>query len=235
MIDNVKACVLTAYAPNTSHGHKVEGSPYKRGQERLIRSLIYHGFRYDILAFQDFQTDDFDKTCGYNIKADALTVAINQGYERILWLDSSVWAIKPIEPLFDYIDENGWYFYSNGFNMAQMADDKALEHFGYTRDEAEKIPDLSSSMFGLHMGNPRAQEFAEEWIKTAKLGMWSTSREHGGGSKDPRFMFDRQDQSCASLLVHKLKLHMVGRNTFSAIANDTGVYPESVNLVMRGM
>lgn len=234
MIDNVKACVLTAYAPNTSHGQNIQGSPYKRGQERLINSLVHHGFRYDILAYQDFQTNSFDKSCGYNIKADALTAAIDLGYERILWLDSSVWAIKPIEPIFDYIDENGWYFYSNGFNLAQWSDDNALEYFGFTRDQAEKLPDISSSMFGLHMGNPKAQEFAKQWILSARRGMWATSR-FGGGSDDPRFEADRQDQSCASLIIHKLGMHMVGRNCFSAIAEDNGLYPESVSLVMRGL
>ena len=235
MIDNVKACVLTAYAPNTSHGIKVAGTPYKRGQERLKNSLIHHGFRYDFLAFEDWPNDNYSKLCGYNIKAAAFEEAIKQGYERILWLDSSVWAVKPVEPLFDYIDHNGWYFYSNGFNMAQTADDNALRYFGLTRDQAERIPDLSSSMFGLHMGNPRAQEFVKLWLESAKLGMWDTSREHGGGSKDPRFMFDRQDQSCASIIRYQLDMNMVERNHFSAIANDEGKYPESVLLVMRGL
>ena len=235
MIDNVKACVLTAYSPNTHNGRVVQGGPYKRGQDRLKRSLIHHGFRYDVLAFEDFQTNEFDKSCGYNIKADAFTQAIRLGYERILWLDSSVWAIKPIEPIFDYIDANGWYFYSNGFNMAQTADDNALKFFNISRDEAEKIPDISSSMFGVHMGNPKAQEFIKRWITTAKMNMWATDREHGGGSKDPRFMFDRQDQSCASLILHQLGMNMVERNVFSAIAEDNGVYPESVSLVMRGL
>ena len=235
MIDNVKACVLTAFAPGTSHGHNIQGSPYKRGQDRLKRSLIHHGFRYDILAFEDWQTNEFDRTCGYNIKADALTVALNQGYERILWLDSSVWAIKPIERVFDYIDHHGWYFYSNGFNLRQTADDNALKYFGITPDQAWEMPDLSSSMFGLHMGNPKSQQFAKQWLQSAENGFWATSREHASGSNDPRYKFDRQDQSCATALMHKLGMDMTERNFYSAIANDKGDYPESVCLVMRGL
>lgn len=235
MIDNVKACILTAYAPNTSHGHNITGTPYKRGQERLIRSLIHHGFRYDILAFQDWPNMKYSTNCGYNIKAAAFDEALKQGYERILWLDSSVWAIKPVEPLFDYIDSHGWFFHSNGFNMAQTANDNALEYFGLTRDQAEKIPDISSSMFGIHTGNPKGHHFLQRWLDTARLGMWETSREHNGGSKDPRFMFDRQDQSCASIILHQLGMDMTPKGQYVDVANDRGIYQENCMLVMRGL
>lgn len=220
MIDIIKACILTAYAPNTSHGINIEGSPYKRGQERLIESLRYHGFRYDILAFQDWPNMKYNCECGYNIKAAAFEEALKQGYERILWLDSSVWAINKVEPLFDYIDQTGWYFYSNGFTVRQTADDNALNYFGMSSDYAAQTPDLSSSMFGLHMGNPKAQKFLGKWLKSAYDGLWSTSRQHNGGSKDPRYLFDRQDQSCASILRAQLDMKMEERNRFSAIADD---------------
>ena len=235
MIDSTKACILSAYAPGTSHGLPVQGSPYKRGQERLKRSLIHHGFRYDIKLYQDFITNDFNRECGYNIKADALQQVIKEGYERILWLDSSVWAVRPVEPLFDYIDSNGWYFHSNGFNLRQTADDNALDYFGISPNLAWLMPDLSSSMFGLHMGNPKAQEWAKLWIQSAKDGLWNTSREHANGSEDPRYMFDRQDQTAATALMHKLNMNMVDRGVYSMYANDNGIYPESVCLVMRGL
>ena len=220
MIDNIKACILTAYAPNTSHGINIDGTPYKRGQERLIESLKYHGFRYDILAFQDWPKMKYDTSCGYNIKAAAFDEAIKQGYERILWLDSSVWAIKKVEPLFDYIDQTGWYFYSNGFTVRQTSDDQSLAYFGMSADEAAEVGDISSSMFGLHMGNPKAQQFLEKWLQSARDGRWATSRQHNSGSQDPRYLFDRQDQTCASILRHQLDMKMEPRNRFSAIADD---------------
>ena len=56
-----------------------------------------------------------------------------------------------------------------------------------------------------------------------------------GGSDDKRFRFDRQDQSCASALRHLLDMKMEHRNVYSAIAEDNGVYNDSVMLVMRGL
>lgn len=235
MEDSIKACVLTAYAPNTTRGENTPGSPYPAGQKRLLNSLVHHGFRHDVLAFQDWPNDSFDKECGYNIKAAAFYEAVEMGYTRILWVDSSVWAIRDIEPIFDHINMNGWFFWNNGFNAAITSDDNALEYFGRTRDQAEQIPDITTAIFGLHLENDKAWSFYTKWIETASRGMWATPRDHGGGSTDPRFQFDRQDQSCATIIAHDLGMKGHNPGFFTEIANNNGIYSDSTLLVMRGL
>jgi len=220
MQDSTRACIVTAYAPNTSHGVYSSGSPYKLGQRRLLESLNLHGFRHKVLAFSDFPNDEFDKSNPYNIKASAMFEARKKGFDVLLWLDCSVWAIKPLEPLFDYISEHGWYFHSNGFDLGQTMDDRALAYFEIDREEAFNMPDLSSSMFGLHLGNPKGEHTLIDWLQSAKDGLWGSSRQHNGGSSHPRFRFDRQDQSCLTALMHKRKMDMLPRGYFSNIAKD---------------
>lgn len=234
MQDSVKACIVTGFAPNTSHGQYSAQSPYKKGQERLLNSLVHHGFRHDVLAFSDFPNDHYPKDCGYNIKASAIHQARELGYDVILWLDSSVWAIRAIEPLFDYIVNHGWYFHTNGFDLGQTMDNDGLKYFGLTREQAYKMPDLTSSMFGLHLGNPKAEHFLKDWLETARLGMWKTSR-FPTPNHPPDFVGDRQDQSCATALMHKWQMDMIPRGVYSDIANNNGKYSDTCIFVMRGM
>jgi hypothetical protein len=209
------------------------GSWYPVGQKRLIRSLIEHGWNWDIMTWKDWPNSHFDKSCNYNVKAAAFQEAIENDYTHILWLDSSVWAIKDPNPIMDIINEDGYYFWANGYNCAQECSDKCLEYFGVTRDEAEKMPVASTSMFGVNISNPIGKEFIERWIQSALDGVFHGSRFHDNQSQDSRFLWHRQDQSAASIILNQLgcKIHDPGQ--YSSYYQP--VLPESVLFTMRGM
>lgn len=210
----IKQCVL-----NASNGV----GWYTVGTKRLIRSLIYHGYSGDIVTFDTFPNDLFDKSNPYHIKASALTEAIRKGYTHILWLDCSVWLIKNITPIFDIMNEKGAYLWSSGYNCAQTCSDVCLDYFGITRDEAEEIQDCSSSMLGLNLQSEVGNKFAELWLKSASDGIWNGSRLHDNQSKDKRFLFHRQDQSSASIIAYKLgiKLHQPGLSNYYPPTKET--------------
>lgn len=222
---SIKHCVITAC---------VGGGWYPEGQKRLIRSLYYHGSTADILAYQDeWPSDGYNTECPYNIKASVLEKAIELGYKRILWLDSSVWCVQYPMGLWDIINHEGYYFWRSGYNCAQVCSDKCLEYFGVDRDTAEKYQDCSTSMFGLNMDNPEAQEFARRWIQSAKDGQFEGSRFHDNQSEDPRFIAHRQDQSCASMIIGQMGLKMHLPNVYSAVYQPD--LPSSVIYVMKGI
>jgi hypothetical protein len=218
-----KACLINAAL----------GGWYWKGQKRLVDTLRHHGFSHDILTWcNEWPNENYDKSCPYNIKAAAFEEAIKKGYEIIFWADCSVWPVKPVEPIFDYINDNGYYFWSSGYNCAQCCSDLCLDYFDVTRDEAEKFPDCSTSMFGVNMANPQGKEFIETWIKAAKERAFHGSREHDNQSRDPRFKFHRQDQSAASLILNKMGLKMTQPGEYSSY------YPadlDKVILTMRGL
>lgn len=220
---NKKACVINAAL----------GGWYFKGQKRLVDTLRHHGFSHDILTWcEEWPNNNYDKNCPYSVKAAAFEEAINKGYEVILWLDCSVWPVKPIEPLFDLINEQGYYFWSSGYNCAQVCSDDCLKYFGVDRDKAETFGDCSTSMFGVNISNPQAKEFISNWIQAAKDKVFHGSREHDNQSADPRFMFHRQDQAVASVLIGKmgLKIHEPGEWS-SYYPNDL----DKVTLTMRGL
>ncbi len=224
MDSQVRHCII-----NASNGN----GWYPRGTKRLKESLIHHGFNGDVLTWYDFPNDEFEKSNPYNIKASAFLEAIRMGYSKILWLDCSVWAIKDPNPIFDVINEEGYYFWKSGYNCAQTCSDACLDYFGITRDLAETFTDCSTSMFGVNMDNPDAKSFIEDWLQSARDGQFGGSRLHDNQSHDKRFLFHRQDQSCASILANMRDFYMYSGNHFSSYYQKD--QPETVIFTMRGM
>ena len=223
MESSTRVCIL-----NASNG----SGWYPVGTQRLVRSLINHGYGHDILTFDTWMNSEFDKNCPYNIKASAWHEALNKNYDIILWLDCSVWAINNPYLLLDIINHEGYYFWKSGFNCAQTVSDSCLSYFGVNRDTAETYTDVSTSMFGIRVGNPQADEFISKWIQAARDNQFFGSRLHDNQSSDPRFLFHRQDQSCASVIAGKMGLKVYDANVYSSyypIINDSIVF------TMRGM
>jgi hypothetical protein len=207
---------------------------YPKGQQRLLRSLDAHGFDGHVLAWEQWPTDGYDTSIPYNCKAAALEVAINMGFTRILWLDCSAWAVRPITPLLDLISAKGYYLASCGYSASQTCNDRILSYAGITRDKAMDIPDAASGTIGLDITHPRSLNFARQFIQYAKDGMFGGNRVHDpADSADPRFLFSRQDQSAATLIAHQLgmPLDQLGHLT----AYDTKPRNPDTCIVYRGM
>ena len=247
MNSETRACVLSA--------HNGQGW-YHKGQQRLERTLNHHGFSHDIVtvkctqhgngwvvsgtingkSFEPWHASEYPSDCVYTLKAAAWDFARNQGYDVILWLDCSVWPVKPIEPLFDLIESEGYYFWRSGFSLGQTCGQHCLDYFQIDREASFDIHDTSTSMMGLKLSNPIAWDFYHQWLTSAKRGMFHGSRAAIPGATGRQQLFEhRQDQSAASCLTHKLKMKLHDPGIISQYANESGKYPDTVKLVMRGM
>lgn len=223
MESHIKACVINAAI----------GSWYPKGQVRLINSLRHVGFHHDILTWCEWPNNNFDKSCNYNVKAAAFEEALKKGYTHILWLDASVWSIRNPEPIFDIINEQGYYFWKNGYNCAQECSDGCLNYFGVDRDLAETWDIASTSMMGVNITNPVGKEFIERWLQSARDKVFHGSRFHDNQSQDPRFLWHRQDQSAASIILNQLGCKIHEPKEYSMYYEEQ--VPESVIFQMRGM
>lgn len=178
---------------------------YPHGARRLERTLVQQGSTAHHLFISGFQSENYDRSCPYNIKADALELAVSKGYRKIIWNDCSHYYTKSPNRIWDIINVDGYFFWRSGWNCAQTSTDKQLEYFNISRDEAENIHECSSSIAGFDLDNPIANKALEMWIQAAKDGLFKGSRHHDiNDSQDPRFLFGRQDQSCLSLIIHKV-------------------------------
>lgn len=186
------------------------GGWHPAGVKRLERSLIFEGWGGGMLLWQDYPPNSHPHNeVPYYFKIAAFEEAIKQGFTHILWVDASFFAVANPMPIFDIINEQGYYFFSTGYNLAQSVSDLALSSVDLTRDEAEKHTEWAGGCIGINTENPNGNALYNQWKQYMDAGLSKGSREHDNQSKDPRFSFHRQDQSCLSLACWKLGL----RNT----------------------
>lgn len=184
------------------------GNWYGQGVRRLERTLNFEGWGGSILTWKDeyppnsYTHEDFP----YYMKIAAFEEAIRQGFTHILWVDASFFAVKNPVKMFDLFNDQGYYFFSSGYNLAQSVNDNALAAVGLSRDEAGGVNEWASGCVGINMDNPDGSKLYKRWKELMDAGLSRGSRFHDNQSSDRRFLFHRQDQSCLSLAAWELGL-----------------------------
>lgn len=134
----------------------------------------------------------------YGFKPKAFQQAWIMGYRKIVWLDASIVAIKDLNPIFEAIEKDGYFFQDSGWMNSRWTPQHVKDYFG--TDEGKMI---SSGVVGLNLENQMAINFLYLWLKAMGAGMFN-------GSHDVY----RHDQSCASLIIQNLGLKITDNNTF---------------------
>lgn len=145
----------------------------------------------------------------YSFKINCFEAALASGYTSVLYLDSSVFAVKNIDTLFDKIEEDGFLAQMAGYNCAEWSNDFVLKYHGISRDEAEKMPMIGNAgMLALDFTQEKPTEFFELWRDSQEAGCFKGAWNNidGSESSDPRCKGSRHDMSNSSILANKLGL-----------------------------
>lgn len=194
---------------------------YVQNLARLSDSLR-NNFDGDFIAFVG------EKSCGaeshfdnpYNFKIHCIQRAIDAGYEQILWLDSSCFAIKNVQPIFDEITNEGFVFQDIGFTLDQWCNDFTLSYFGMTREQAKEVRLIGNAGFlGFDITRPLCREFFDKWKASMVAGCFKGS-----------WSDHRHDLSCSSAIIHQMGIAYMMKekdewlqycNIFGETANST--------------
>lgn len=131
----------------------------------------------------------------YAFKIHAIDKAIERGYTQILWLDSSFYAIKNVEPLFEIIKRDGLLMQDSGCYLGDWTNDRTLEYFDIDRETAKMIPMFLAGFLGIDIKNKLASDFYLLWKESMLKGYFK-------GSWDNH----RHDMSCASAIAYNMGL-----------------------------
>jgi hypothetical protein len=213
------------------------GGWYAQGVRRLERSLIFEGWGGNILTYKDEYPPESYKheDLPYYFKIAAFKEAISMGFTHILWVDASMWCVKNPVKLFDLINEQGYYFFSSGYNLAQSVNDRALAAVGLSRDDAEGVTEWASGLVGININNPDGLKLYASWKEYMDAGLSiGVKYNNKDESQDPRFLAHRQDQSCLSLAVWKHGLVNKRGLDFVSYKN-TGYNPDEIIFFIEGL
>lgn len=201
---------------------------YVQGLNRLKKSLETY-FDGDVLIW----TNESDLNCPlhsenpYSFKIYAIEKAIEMGYTKILWLDSSVWAVKNIKPVFDIIKEKGIFLEDSGHYVGNWSNDECLQYFKITRENALKMPMTSGGFVGFNFEKPFIKLVFNTWKQSMIAGCFKGS-----------WSDHRHDQSCLGIVVNQWLLENFIYPTgtyFSYIGNGYPDPKESAVCYLQGM
>lgn len=180
----MKSCIVSLATKN---------SRYVDGLARLSNSLRDNANGIDFLGFihehsvgAPLHTDN-----NYAFKVYAIQKAIDAGYTKILWLDSSVFAIAPVQPIFDIINKNGYWFEGAGCYLGDWCNDKALNYYGISRDLAKNIQLIQGGFMGFDIESKVGLSLFQNLSRALSEGLFNGS-----------WSDHRHDQSCMSAIIH---------------------------------
>ena len=210
---------------------------YIKGQDRLSESLLKVGFDGTFLSWTKEQSigAPLHKDNPYGFKIYAFDQAIKAGYKKILWVDASIWAIKPLDPIWDCVDKLGYMKQYAGHLCGTWANDRCLEYFGITRDEAMEMEmHANGGFFALDFDTDIAQQFFLRWRQSMLDGIFkgSWNNDNNCESTDPRCKGHRHDMVCGSIIANQLKMTAYPEHTLMAYVGDQYNDPPETSVML---
>lgn len=198
-----------------------EGAWYPRGQARLAKSLIDHGYAGGLLLFKSHTELGCPphREVPYAFKTYALDRARGAGYDVAIYLDASIYVVRPITPVIDHIARHGYYLEEAGHWAGTWCSDAAMGALKLTRDELMRIPMFSAGCVGFDLHHPVADSFLRQWHQRALervtfQGPWQNIAH--AISHDPRVHGHRHDMTVGSVIAYQLQMSLQPGNTFMA-------------------
>lgn len=199
------------------------------GQKRLIKS-INEDFKTDACLFcftpETLECPDHEES-PYAFKIYAIEKARETGYQQILWVDASVYAVKNIQPVWDWLTEKGIFFEEAGHYAGTWAPENVLKYFGITKKQAMKMPMFAAGYCGFDFTNPISIEFFAEWKEAMLNGMFKGNVEES-----------RHDMTAGSIIANKMglqKLYSPGGHFFAYVGEGYSKPLETAVFHLQGL
>jgi len=182
----------------------------------------------------------------YAFKIFAIREAEALGFRRILWLDAGMSPVGSTAPLWQCVNDAGWYVgYQDaertGDGLGKLGNwcsDAALAVYGISREEALGVPLVRSGIVGLDLDHPLGAAIWKGWQDLYERGAFNghhnnvpgSSREtpaasmktSGHVSFDPRVRGHRHDESALAFVLHSLGLKPQNRGFLTLESKQTG-------------
>ncbi len=180
---------------------------YPNGQARLIESCktLFSGDLFTFSSYDEIGSPTHDEN-PYAFKIYAIEKVMNMGYDSILYLDSSIYPVREISAVFDFIEENGHLFQICGHPVDNWCNENCRNYFNLSREESKDMGTFSAGFTGLNFKNEVTQEFFKLWKESAE-----------GGAFKGSWSDHRHDLTCASIIANRLKMHIEVETWFSYI------------------
>lgn len=207
---------------------------YPKGQKRLDETMTKFGFIGEKYLFSNNAQfgSPSHKENPYGFKIHSIQYALDRGAEIVWWMDSSIFPVKDINPVLEIVKKQGYFFEECGFYASQWTNDKTLDYFGISRDEAEKVKLFSAGFMILDFTKEITREFFARFKNSYEAGMFKGewTNVNKSESQDSRCMGHRHDLSCASIIAHQLNMSLETCGTYLSYVGHGYATPKETSI-----
>lgn len=139
----------------------------------------------------------------YQFKYALIKEALDKGYNRVVWLDTSFTLVKDITPLFEY---GIGMFHNLGHPLYKYISDEALELLEVEHESIYNIEQVWGGALFFDFNKPYVLNKFDEILKHSKDGSFKD-----GTSNSTGFVAHRHDQSVMSVLMRNEQLIPYGK------------------------
>ncbi|NDE63295.1 MAG: hypothetical protein EB053_02960 [Chlamydiae bacterium] len=163
---NKRDCIVSFCSFNNIYSDLV------RTLAQALKEVGFEGGIYYRIGGYPTPTGEELKYCGvpYAFKPLMVEEAFNLGYERVLWLDTSVWPMQKVDDLFEIIEKEGFLFDTGSPNPLGFLPDakKFLEN--YCNKKFHKNRKVAGWIMGFKKNDPNVGLFFKEYHDMVRLG-----------------------------------------------------------------
>ena len=171
-------------------GFDESGRKYRAGVDRLVESLEKQRVNksdYLFLAIKGLANDtsilncEPHKTNPYAFKIAAIDRAIDVfKADQVIWVDSSMVAVKNPAPVINRLSEIGVFMEESGHYVSDWCNNFTLNYFGITRAQASEMTMFSAGFTGIDFTTEIGCKFFNRWKESMQAGCfkgdWSNHR-----------------------------------------------------------
>jgi hypothetical protein len=193
------------------------GDGYLRQQDTLIdsiRRIYWKPEQAEIFVWRDeYPPGSRDwLTSSYGFKPWAVQYALNQGYKKIVYMDTAM-ILKKKLPIsqYDHLSETyGVLAAKDDSSLTNVTWDMACEYFGVSRDWLVGKNLVGGSFYYFNFDNEKCRTIFEAWKKAEIAGMFGSQDGESAGIQNGH----RCDESCMAILLY---LHGIGPCSYEQV------------------
>jgi len=147
----------------------------------------------------------------YAFKPYAFEYARQNGYKKILWLDSKCYPVGELNRISNFLETDGYWFVPELYagSIGEWCKDEVYNYIDIDREKCFSVPQIAGKHFGLNLNFDISLHFFEKYFYFAREygkevfhGSWTNYNKEV--SNDSRVKGHRHDQIVASILVNQL-------------------------------
>lgn len=133
----------------------------------------------------------------YGFKPHAVQYALDQGYKRIVWLDTAIVLQQPIDYYWSLTGKFGVLAAKDDNALSKHIGQKALDYFGNPSLEGMHL--VGGSLYVFDFNLPLCYRIFNRWLFAEEDGMFGSQQEQSSGQANGH----RHDESCMAMSLYK--------------------------------